>query len=539
MLDTVGQITRLPGRGMLGTDEFAQHLAYRGKVAGLAVRKAGRDGVDLTDAAAVRKYIEAEMDLAFDLKNPDSVLRWKPNAAYKYDSAINDMSKWTGVQGSGRTIADETAASTFQENNALADKVNSVISGPLKPFVPFTRTPLNIIKAGFVESTPIKAIWEAGGSLKDAALASPTERMMKLQQRLLQDPDESFRITGQIALTTALGGAVWGMVMSGNMTGGGPGKWTVSSGPEGTKNPKQLRKAQQAWLAAGNVPYSLKVPGTDTWIPLDRFGEPFSITLRMIADLGMYSGYMQRDEQDQAFGAWVGIAASGLFNSSFARGVYDLMGILRGEDADYVLSQQARNYAATQLPFGSFLAYVDRLEDPYKGAYEETSLRDIFALHEDAFGRGLFGKLAAKIPGVEGSPQLVDQLTGKPVPITPGTGPDGLNPFQQAIPLFPRNSKADDTWQTVMDIMGSYEEKSAPIDLTETEQQQFNKLMSEVTVNGMTVSQAINRFRNRADAKEFIDKKSRTERTPLPGAAGLQQHVERVQETGPATAADG
>ena len=110
MLDTVGQITRLPGRGMLGTDEFAQHLAYRGKVAGLAVRKAGRDGVDLTDAAAVRKYIEAEMDLAFDLKNPDSVLRWKPNAAYKYDSAINDLSYLTGVQGSGRTIADENSS---------------------------------------------------------------------------------------------------------------------------------------------------------------------------------------------------------------------------------------------------------------------------------------------------------------------------------------------------------------------------------------------------------------------------------------------
>ena len=298
------------------------------------------------------------------------------------------------------------------------------------------------------------------------------------------------------------------MVMSGNMTGGGPGKWTVSSGPDGQKNPKQpCGRRNRPGLAAGNVPYSLKVPGTDTWIPLDRFGEPFSITLRMIADLGMYSGYMQRDEQDQAFGAWAGIAASGLFNASFARGIYDLMGILRGEDADYVLSQQARNYVATQLPFGSFMAYLDRLDNPYKGAYEDTSLRDIFAMHEDAFGRGLFGKLAAKIPGVEGSPQLIDQLTGNPVPITPGTGPTGLNPFQQAIPLFPRQSKADDTWQTVMDIMGSYEEKSAPIDLTAGEQQQFNKLMSEVKVNGMTVSQAITRFRNRADAKEFIEKK--------------------------------
>ena len=66
------------------------------------------------------------------------------------------------------------------------------------------------------------------------------------------------------------------------------------------------------------MPYSLKIPGTDTRIPLDRFGEPFSITLRMIADLGMYSGYMQRDEQDQAFGAWAGIASGGLFNASFA-----------------------------------------------------------------------------------------------------------------------------------------------------------------------------------------------------------------------------
>ena len=89
--------------------------------------------------------------------------------------------------------------------------------------------------------------------------------------------------------------------------------------------------------------YALKVPGTDTWIPLDRFGEPFSL-FWMIADMGMYAGYMSRADQDAGFGAWVGIAASGLFNASFARGIYDSMGILRNEDQDYVLSQQARNY---------------------------------------------------------------------------------------------------------------------------------------------------------------------------------------------------
>ena len=105
------------------------------------------------------------------------------------------------------------------------------------------------------------------------------------------------------------------------------------------------------------------------------------------------------------------------------------------------------------------------------------------------------------------APQLIDQLTGEPVPIVPGTGPTGLNPLQQAIPLFPRNSKANDTWQTVMDIMGSYTEKSASFDLTDKEQQQFNGLMSKVRINGVTISQAIRQFRNRSDAKEFIDKK--------------------------------
>ena len=81
------------------------------KVAGLAVRKAGRDNVDLTDASkGLQDYIEREMALAFDLKNPDSMLRWKPNEAYNATQATNDLSILTGVQGSGRTIADETAS---------------------------------------------------------------------------------------------------------------------------------------------------------------------------------------------------------------------------------------------------------------------------------------------------------------------------------------------------------------------------------------------------------------------------------------------
>ena len=105
----MGGITRLPGRGLLGTDEFAQHLAYRGQVAANSVRNAARDGVDLMNKKAVcRKYMDAEMARAFDLQNPDSVLKWKPNQAYNAESGTNDLSFITGVEGSGRTIMQST-----------------------------------------------------------------------------------------------------------------------------------------------------------------------------------------------------------------------------------------------------------------------------------------------------------------------------------------------------------------------------------------------------------------------------------------------
>ena len=133
----------------------------------------------------------------------------------------------------------------------------------LKPFVPFVRTPLNIIKQGFYESTIFKPLGEGVGALKDAATAAPTERMLALQKRLLQDPEASFRIGGQIALTTAFGGAVWGLVMSGNMTGGGPGKWTV---PELMgRRPPEL--AQSATGLAGCRQCALAASGSLALIP--------------------------------------------------------------------------------------------------------------------------------------------------------------------------------------------------------------------------------------------------------------------------------
>ena len=154
-------------------------------------------------------------------------------------------------------------------------------------------------------------------------------------------------------------------------------------------------------------------------------------------------------------------------------------------------------------------AFAERTIDPYKSAYEGSTFGDIMRVHEDAFGTGMFGQMASRLPGLGQSPQLVDQLTGKPVPIVPGVGKTGLNPLQMAIPVMPRNSSADAVWKAVFDIKGAYTE-TKPLDagnVTQEEQQLFNGYMAESRVNGKTLAQRILAFRRRPDVQRFVENK--------------------------------
>ena len=487
-INKVGSFVRLPSRALLGTDEFAKHLAIRGEVAARSVRRAARAGVDLTDKQALLDFGRKELESAFDLQSP---ALWEK---YKLDSVYNLQS---GLEGAGRTIAEAAAEATFQEDNALASGVNQLLGRfpVMRPFVPFVRTPLNILKQGVWEGTGMAAI-SKGMSLAGQSGFNPTRTVLAIQNELLNDPAETFRIAGQIALTTTLAASVYGMAMSGQITGGGPGRWTAG---------RAGMAAQNAWSAAGNVPYSLRVG--DQAIPFDRFGEPMAIVMRMFADLGMYSAYMTAEDQEEVFSGMVSIAASGLYQASFLQGIEALVK-LGQEDSDYALGAAFQNYAATQTPFGGLLAFVDRVQDPYKAAYQGASFAEVLRVHEDTFGTGIFGKLANRIPGAGSAPQLVDQLTGNPVPIVPGVGPGGLNPLQMAIPLFPRNNRGDEVWKAVFDISGSYmERRPSEVKLTAKEQQQLNGYMASSRVNGQTLAQRILALRRRADVQQYVANK--------------------------------
>ena len=167
-----------------------------------------------------------------------------------------------------------------------------------------------------------------------------------------------------------------------------------------------------------------------------------------------------------------------------------------------------QNFFATQLPFGGLLSFADRVNNPYRAAYEGATFTEMLKFTEIEMGRGVFGKLVNKIPGVETQPLLIDQVTGQPVPIVPGTGPNGLNPLMQAVPFFPRQTGADAVWDAIYEINGSYTQKELSQDLlpTSVEQQRFNQTMSRVTINGKTLAQAILEFRRRPDVIEYVAK---------------------------------
>jgi hypothetical protein len=493
-LDLVGSTVRLPSRALLGTDEFAKHLVVRGEVAARAIRRAAENGIDLTSKKAFDDYMEQEMNLAFHLGNPGD----PPEAKWRLRSIYDPENK----------IMLEADRATFQEENSWANKVSQALEVPvlgpmLKPMIPFVRTPLNILKQGFVESTGLGAAMKAASTLVENG-GNPTATVLALQKQMLEDPGETFRVAGQIAVTTVAAAAIYTGVMSGAIVGGGPGRWT----PGGKGSAAQ--KAFDGWLSEnGRSRYSIQVG--DQNIPFDRFGEPVSIVLRMVADAGMYSSYADYASQEEWLAGIAGIMATGLYQASFLQGLQDVMGLITDPDAANGAkpTRAVQNWLSTQTPFGGFLNYVRRVEDPYKRAYGGATFIEAMRVHEDFYG-SIFGRLNDRLPGVGKAPVMVDQITGRPVPITPGGGPNGLNPLQMAIPFLPRGSEGNaGPWSALFKIRGFYQEKRPDkVRLTNAEQQQFNELMSKAKINGQTVAEFITAYEKRSDVQQLIQNRA-------------------------------
>jgi hypothetical protein len=322
------------------------------------------------------------MRMAFDLDAGSLKQRYRFNPAgdleadvkaEQYMMNLNLATADPTTGKGGRNVQQRMEQAVFQEENKAAKGINAFINKSplrpiLKPFIPFVQTPANILQQGIIDSTGAGPAWKAFTIAKKEGF-DVSKTFNSIQQELLKDPSTSARIGGQIAFMTLVGGATYGLATSGVITGGGPGQWATG---------RNARLAQQAW-EQNNVPYSIGFPGGPR-IPLAKLGEPFAVGLRIIADIGFYSGYMERTDQDFAYAQAIGMMSAGLFEASYLQGLDDLFTLLRaGADGnlDYEGGRAAQNFFATQMPFGSLLAQVDRTINPYRAAYDGATFSNL------------------------------------------------------------------------------------------------------------------------------------------------------------------
>ena len=194
------------------------------------------------------------------------------------------------------------------------------------------------------------------------------------------------------------------------------------------------------------------------------------------------------------------------------------------------MGSNVQYWFATQTPLGGLMSYVDKLEDPYRSAYQETGLQYMLDF-EEIFGRGVLGKVAERFPGGSGvRPVAIDQLYGEPVPISPGFGPNGLNPLLLAIPFMPRTLEdtGDEAWKAVFEMTGGWTDykPSGGLELSVGQQQELNQQMGTMRIGGQTLSEAVMKLRREPEVEAFV--KSGGSRAPS-GRTGVSERVSELR----------
>ncbi|MGC1269952.1 MAG: thermonuclease family protein [Croceibacterium sp.] len=333
-----GEVIRIPTRLLTAEDELFKGVARRMELSAQAVRLARSEGLR-GEAAAAR--------IADLTANPTEEMMV---AAFDY----------------GRYL-------TFQRSlGPVASKVSAITSEslPAKVFLPFVRTPTNLLKFAAERSpaAPLLQEWRkefaAGGASRDMAIA-------------------------RAVIGTGFGVAIYEAALAGRVTGSAP------------SDPAKSR----LFYADGRKPYSVKIG--DRWYSYKRL-DPFSTTVGVAADMATLPDGMSERQRDDKATLVVASIMGNLADKSWLSGISGLISALHEPDryAGNLLERLAGSFL---IPTGA--AQLARTLDPVQ---RETG----------SVGEALINR----VPGASQSLLPRRDIWGREVVSEGGLGPDMISP---------------------------------------------------------------------------------------------------------------
>lgn len=348
----VGEFIRIPTRALMAEDEFFKSIAYRGELNALAARAAyRREGTP----AQRREYFEQFRD------NPTDAMIDQAIKAARYQTFQAPL------KGPGAQI------------QMLANK------GPMKLFLPFVRTPLNLLKYA-TERSPMAPVlsefrdaMRAGGMARDQAIA-------------------------RVSMGSGLGALAVSWALEGKLSGSGP------------VDPRE----REALRNTGWQPFSIKAG--DRWYSYQRI-DPFARVLSTAADFATFGDYMSDEEREniaRSLSLAIARNISTMPTLDPAASAFEAL-----SDPDRYLARYAKNLAASAT-VPNIVTQTNSVIDPYMR--ETETLMDTIKSRVPVMSR----KLPARV-----------NIWGEPVTRGDALGPDLLSP------IYSSQMKSDTTLSEV------------------------------------------------------------------------------------------
>ena len=288
-VNTLGRIVRIPGRALITGDEFFKAVNRNAEISVLSFRKADDEALAAGLEYGTKKY-------------EDFVQK-------RMKALMDDSAQTVPASKEGREIAaqaiEKARRTTFQEApiSSFGSKAEQLVNSNQwfkLIFAPFFRTPMNILRQGIFDRTPLGYLF-------------------KQNQQILREgsPREVAELHARMYTGLGAMGAFYGMF-------GGPDEddrkvQIVGTVPRGTSA-----------KSAGVKDYSIRF-GDGEWHQFNRL-EPLGMWLGMMADMKTHEAYNREDENIfVAFGQGaMGAFMNNVGSKTFMKSITDFQDMLEG-----------------------------------------------------------------------------------------------------------------------------------------------------------------------------------------------------------------